>query len=142
MKRSKLLTRLYAEPSKHLKQQSMRLTHKLHSMPASRPTGTYAQPAYCSSGYTAISRSSIAPYLRRERWLIENGDGHYMAIDSTGAIHWVKIPEEAQVYATFSLAKASWLCICSKPSMQDQGIRISSVAFYAHRSTPHLWCAQ
>ena len=142
MKRSDLLTRLYAEPSKHLKQQSTRLMQKLHTMPASRPTETSAQRAYCSSGSTAISPYSLAPYLCRERWLIENGDGHYMATDSTGAIYWVQIPEEAQVYATFSLAKASWRCICSKPSMQDRGIRISSVAFYAHRSTPHLWCAQ
>jgi hypothetical protein len=115
---------------------------KLHTMPASRPTETYAQRAYCSSESTAISPSSLAPYLHRERWLIENADGHYMATDLAGAIHWVQTPEEAQVYATFSLAKASWRCICSKPAHQDQGIRISSVAFYAHRSTPHLWCAQ
>ena len=142
MKRSDLLTRLYGEPSNHLKRQSTRLMQKLHSMPALRRTEIYAQPAYCSSGYTTISPSSLAPYLRRERWLIENGDGRYMATDSTGAIHWVQIPEEAQVYATFSLAKASWRCICSKPAMHDQGIRISSVAFYAHCSTPHLWCAQ
>ncbi len=142
MKRSALLTRLYAVPSNRLKQQSTRLMQKLHSMPASRPTETYAQPAYCSSESTAISPYSLAPYLHRERWLIENAAGHYMATDLTGAIHWVQTPEEAQVYATFSLAKASWRCICSKPAMQDQGIRISSVAFYAHRSTPHLWCAQ
>jgi hypothetical protein len=142
MKRSALLTRLYAVPSNRLRQQSTRLMQKLHSMPASRPTETYAQPAYCSSGYTAISPYSLAPYLRRERWLIENAEGHYMATDLTGAIHWVQIPEEAQVYATFSLAKATWLCIRSKSAHQDQGIRISSVAFYAHRSTPHLWCAQ
>lgn len=142
MKRSELLTRLYAEPSSHLKRQSTRLMQKLHTMPASRRSETYAQRAYCSSGYTATSPSSLAPYLRRERWLIEKGDGHYMATDLTGAIHWVQIPEDAQVYATFTLAKASWRCICSKPALHDQRIRISSVAFYAHCSTPHLWCSQ
>jgi hypothetical protein len=142
MKRSELLTRLYAEPSKHLKRQSMRLTQKLHSMPASRRSETYAQRASCSSGSTETSPSSLAPYLRRERWLIENRDGQYMATDLAGALHWVETPEEAQLFATFSLAKASWLCICSKPALHDQGIRISSVAFYAHCSTPHLWCSQ
>jgi hypothetical protein len=115
---------------------------KLHTMPVLRHTETYAQSEYSSSESIAISPCSLAPYLRRERWLIQNGDGHYMASDLAGAILWVHTPDEAQVYATFSLAKASWRCICSKPAMHDQGIRISSVAFYAHRSTPHLWCAQ
>lgn len=143
MTTSDLLSRMYPLPSKALSEQSTRLMQKLHTMPASRPTETSAPNGRCSSGSGPISTSCTAPYLHRVCWLL-NRDGLYLTQICGTTLQWDvnadAVPPEHR-FSSFSHAKTIWLRLKEINPAQADRLSIRPVDFYAHRSTPHLWCA-
>lgn len=144
MPTSDLLSRMYPVPLRAMKRQQARLTQRLRSMPASRPSETYAQDAYFSNGYGKTSASSLAPYLHRTCWLLTNHDGNYVSGIHRTQLEWVQsanaVPDRHR-YSTFQRAKECWLQIRGLMPDQDESISVQPVDFYAHRSTPFIWCA-
>jgi hypothetical protein len=144
MNTSDLHTRMYAMPSKALKRQQQMLMQRLHSMPGSQTTETIAPREHYSSASAPISSSCSDPYLQRVFWLLTNSKGFYFAGLCKNAITWVDsanaVPEEFR-FVTHSRVKAIWLQLRELALVQDEFLTISPVTFYAHRSTPMLWCA-
>lgn len=144
MTTSDLLSRMYPLPLKALSQQSTRLMQKLHTMPASLPTATSAPNASCFNGSAATSTCFSAPYLHRVCWLLSNRDGHYLSGICGTVLHWEAdpndVPEELR-FSTHQRVKDRWLTLRELMTMQIHGLSIRPVDFYAHRSSPHLWCA-
>lgn len=144
MTTSDLLSAMYALPSSALKAQSTRLLKTLHTSCASPTTGTYAQNAYSSSGSGPISSSWSAPYLHRVYWLMTNPDGHYLAGICGTVLQWVTNPDDVPPelrFTDYRSVKNRWLALKSWAQMDDEGLAIQPVDFYAHRRTPHLWAA-
>ena len=144
MSTSDLLTRMYAMPSQALKRQQQTLMQKLHSMPAYPTTGTTALSGHCSSGSDQISRSCSDPYLQRVYWLLTNSKGLYLSDLCDQRITWAEsanaVPEQFR-FISHQRVKAIWLHLREISLVQDELLTISPVTFYAHCSTPHLWCA-
>jgi hypothetical protein len=144
MSTSDLLTRMYAMPSEALKQQQQTLMQKLHTTLGSPTSATTARSGHCSSASAPISSSCSDPYLQRVFWLLTNSKGFYFAGLCKNAITWVDsanaVPEEFR-FVTHSRVKAIWLQLRELALVQDEFLTISPVTFYAHRSTPMLWCA-
>jgi hypothetical protein len=144
MSTSDLLTLMYAMPSQALNRQHQRLMQKLHSMPASPTTATIAPSEPCSSASVPISSSYSDPYLQRVFWLLTSSNGHYLAGICKNGISWVAsanaVPEQLR-FVTHHKAKAIWLQLRELSLVQDELLAISPITFYAHRSTPMLWCA-
>ena len=144
MSTSDLLTRMYAMPSQALNQQHQRLMQKLHSMPALPTTGTTAPREHCSSASAPISSSCSDPYLQRVFWLLTNSKQCYLAALCGTSLHWVSsanaVPEQLR-FVTHHKVKAIWLRLREQSLVQDELLAISPITFYAHRSTPTLWCA-
>ena len=144
MSTSDLLTRMYAMPSQALKRQQQTLMQKLHSMPGYPTTATTALSGHCSSGSEQISRSCSDPYLQRVFWLLTNSKGSYFAGVCKNAITWADsanaVPEQLR-FVTHQRVKAIWLQLRELALVQDELLAISPVTFYAHCSTPMLWCA-
>lgn len=116
----------------------------LHTMPASLPTATSAQgESFCSES-EPTSTCFSAPYLHRVCWLLSNRDGHYLSGICGTVLHWEAdandVPEELR-FSTHQRVKDRWLTLRELMTMQIHGLTIRPVDFYAHRSSPHLWCA-
>ena len=144
MSTSDLLSGMYQVPWKTLNQQQARLMHKLHSMPASPTTATYAQNAYSLAGSGPTSTSYIAPYLHRVYWVLVNSDGQYLVSMCGNVLQFASSPNQVPTelrFCSHEVVKQRWLAIKQLWTMDDYGIAIRPIDFYAHRSTPHLWCA-
>lgn len=144
MSTSDLLTRMYAMPSQALKRQQQTLMQKLHSMPGYPTTATTAPSGRCSSASALTFSSCSDPYLQRVFWLLTNSKGSYFAGLCKNAITWADsanaVPEQLR-FVTHQRVKAIWLQLRELALVQDELLAISPVTFYAHRSTPMLWCA-
>jgi len=144
MSTSDLLTRMYAMPSEALNQQQQTLMQKLHTTLASPISATTARSGRCSSASAPISSSCSDPYLHRVYWLLRNRDGAYLAALCGSALQWVQsanaVPADYR-FCTHERVKSCWLQLRSYAGLQDEGLAIAPVDFYAHRNTPHLWCA-
>jgi hypothetical protein len=59
-------------------------------------------------------------------------------------LHWSDsadaVPAEYR-FCSYQSVKTFWLQIRNWLAVQDEGLAIAPVDFYAHRNTPHLWCA-
>lgn len=144
MTTSDLLSRMYQLPSRAMREQQQRLMRKLHTMPATTTSATTARHALSCNGSGAISNSSIAPYLHRVYWLLRNPDGHYLAALCGSTLQWVAsanaVPPELR-FCSHETVKKRWLQLQTVLQIDSTGIAIAPIDFYAHRNTPHLWCA-
>jgi hypothetical protein len=120
------------------------LMQKLHTMPASQTTATTAPSEPCSSASSKTCRYSIDPYLHRVYWALTNSEGQYLAAISGNLLHWAKSPNDiAQELRAVSheVAMSRWLALKNVHHLSVEGLAIRPVDFYAHKSTPHIWCA-
>ena len=144
MSTSDLLTRMYAMPSEKLKQQQQRLMQKLHTMPGSPISATTAPSELYFNESAPISRSCSDPYLHRVYWLLRNSNGHYLAALCGKVLQWESsanaVPAEYR-FCTYQRVKSYWLQLRELAALEDEGLAIAPVDFYAHRHTPYLWCA-
>ena len=144
MTTSDLLSAMYALPSSALKAQSTKLMQKLHTSCASATTGTSAPSARSCSVSARTSSSWSDPYLHRVYWLMINSDGRFLSGISGNILQWAasadEVPPELR-FTDYYAVKNRWLAIRSWVQMDDEGLAIQPVDFYAHRSTPHLWAA-
>jgi hypothetical protein len=104
---------------------------------------TSAPSGHCSSGSAPISTCSSAPYLHRVCWLL-NRDGLYLTQVCGTTLQWDAsadaVPLEHR-FSSFNHAKTIWLRLKEIAAVQADGLSIRPVDFYAHRSSPQLWCA-
>lgn len=144
MSTSDLLTRMYAMPSELLKQQQQTLMQKLHTTHGSAISATTARSGRCSSASAPISTSCSDPYLHRVYWLLSNSSGAYLAALRGTVLQWESsanaVPEQLR-FITHQRVKSHWLQLRELTVLEDEGLAISPVDFYAHRHTPYLWCA-
>ena len=144
MNTSELLSRMYAMPSKAMNQQRRTLMQKLHTTQGLSTSATIAQSEpYCSESSKTL-RYSIAPYLHRVYWVLKNREGNYLAAICGDVLHWVKSPNEVPSElrsCRHETVKMRWLALQNTHGLEIEGLSIQPVDFYAHRSTPHLWCA-
>ena len=144
MSTSDLLTRMYAMPSEALKQQQQTLMRKLHTTLGSLTSVTTAPSASYFSGSAQTSSCYSDPYLHRVYWLLRNRDGAYLAAICGSELQWEKsanlVPPEYR-FCTHQRVKSYWLQLRECSVLEDEELAISPVDFYAHRNTPHLWCA-
>jgi hypothetical protein len=59
-------------------------------------------------------------------------------------LQWTTDPDlvpDAFRFSTFYGCKQKWLALRELMAAGDQGVSIQPVDFYAHRSTPTLWCS-
>lgn len=144
MTTSDLLTRMYAMPSEALKQQQQMLMQKLHTIHALPISATTAPSGRSSNASAQISRCYSDPYLHRVYWLLTNKQGEYLAAINGSILIWHKsanlVPPEYR-FCTHQRVKSYWLQIKDWVVLEDERLAIAPVDFYAHRSTPYLWCA-
>jgi hypothetical protein len=116
----------------------------LHTTPESAPTATSALAVPSCSEFAQTSVSCIAPYLHRVCWLLINAERQFLTGISGTDLHWAAsanaVPEQ-QRYTTFTGAKSAWLRLRELSPLQDKRLAINPVDFYAHPSTPSIWCA-
>jgi len=135
MSTSDLLTRMYAMPSELLNQRERTFMQKLHTTLGSPTSATTAPSASCFSASAQISSFY---------WLLTNSDGAFLAgIDGT-FLQWEEsadaVPPEYR-FCSYQRVKRIWLQIRDITGLDVNGLAIAPVDFYAHRNTPHLWCA-
>jgi hypothetical protein len=144
MSTSDLLTRMYAMPLKALNRREQTFMQKLHLMQGSRTSAITARNASSSNASARISSSCSDPYLHRVYWLLRNNQGAYLAALCGTSLQWAEsanaVPAEYR-FCTHQRVKSYWLQLRSFIAMQDEGLAIAPVDFYAHRNTPYLWCA-
>ena len=144
MTTSDLLSRMYQPPLKALSVQQQMLMQKLHLMPGSRAMATTAPNVRSCNGSPPISSSCIAPYLHRVYWFLTNSKNAYLAGIEGRVLQFAAsanaVPAELR-FCSHERVKALWLSLRTVSELADQAIAITPVDFYAHRSTPHLWCA-
>jgi len=144
MSTSDLLTRMYAMPSEALNQQQQTLMQKLHTTLGSPTSATTAPSASCFSGSALISSSCSDPYRHRVYWLLRNSKGSYLAAISSTLLQWEQsanaVPSEYR-FCSHQTAKSMWLSLHNSPLIEQEALALTPVDFYAHCTTPHLWCA-
>jgi len=144
MSTSDLLTHMYAMPSELLKQQQQMLMQKLHTTHGSPTSATTAPSGRCCNASEPISTSYSDPYLHRVYWLLRNNSGAYLAALSGTLLQWESsanaVPEQLR-FVTHQRVKSYWLQLRELTALEDEGLAIEPVDFYAHRQTPYLWCA-
>lgn len=144
MSTSDLLTRMYAMPSEALNRQQQTLMRKLHTTHGSLTSGTTAPSASSSNASAQISSCYSDPYLHRVYWLLTNKDGTYLGGISGSFLQWKEsansVPPEYR-FCTHERVKSYWLQLKDWAVLENQGLAIAPIDFYAHRSTPYLWCA-
>lgn len=144
MSTSDLLTRMYAMPSELLKQQQQTLMQKLHTTRGSVISATTAPSARSSSASAPISRSCSDPYLHRVYWLLRNSQGDYLAALCGTVLQWESSPNAVPAeyrFCSHQRVKSQWLQLRELAVLEDEGLAIAPIDFYAHRHTPYLWCA-
>jgi hypothetical protein len=144
MSTSDLLTRMYAMPLKALNRREQTFMQKLHLMQGSPTSAITVRNASSSNASAQISSSCSDPYLHRVYWLLRNNQGAYLAAFCGTSLQWAEsanaVPAEYR-FCTHQRVKSYWLQLRSFIAMQDEGLAIAPVDFYAHRNTPYLWCA-
>lgn len=144
MSTSDLLTRMYAMPSEPLKQQQQMLMQKLHTTLGSPISATTAPSGPCSNASAPISPCCSDPYLHRVYWLLRNNQHLYLAAICGTLLQWERsanaVPPEHR-FCSYQRVKSYWLRLREIAAVQDEALAIAPVDFYAHRHTPHLWCA-
>lgn len=144
MSTSDLLTRMYAMPSELLKQQQQTLMQKLHTTHGLPISATTAPSVRCFNASAQTSTCFSDPYLHRVYWLLRNNQGAYLAALCGTSLQWAEsanaVPAEYR-FCSHERVKSCWLQLRSFIAMQDEGLAIAPVDFYAHRNTPYLWCA-
>lgn len=145
MNTSELLSRMYAMPSKAMNQQQQKLMRKLHTTHGSFTSATIAQSEpYCSESSKTL-RYSIAPYLHRVYWALTNSEGYFLAAIRGNVLHWAKSPNQIEPELrgiSHENVMSRWIALKNVHGIAIDGLAIRPVDFYAHKSTPHLWCAQ
>ena len=143
MTRSDLLSRMYQMPLRTMSRQQQTLTATLRSTDASLPTEIYAQNAYSCSESVPTSSSSPAPYIKRVHWLLRNSQGQYLVDRQGTVLSWSANPDDVPVRYRkgWDGAMSLWVRIRDLLPSQDSALAIVPITFYAHCSTPHLWCA-
>lgn len=144
MTRSTLPALLWAKPLESLRQPTLRPMQLLHLNAASLPTQTSAPGVRSYVKCTTPSTSWLGPYISREYWLLTNQQGQYLA-DLVGLCpRWVaslnQVPDTHR-YLNRERAMTLWKWIRSNSPVDNEGIAVWPFTFYAHRSTPHIWCA-
>ena len=144
MSTSDLLTRMYAMPSELLNQREQTFMQKLHLMQGSYISATTARNGSCFSASAPISSSCSDPYLHRVYWLLKNSDGAFLAGINGIFLQWEEsadaVPPEFR-FCSYQRVKHIWLQTRDIDGLNVNGLAIAPVDFYAHRNTPHLWCA-
>lgn len=144
MSTSDLLTRMYAMPSKALNRQQQTLMQKLHTTLGLPISATTAPNASSCNASAQISDCYSDPYLHRVYWLLRNNGGAYLAAICGTVLQWTEtanaVPADYR-FCSHQRVKAFWLQIRNWPTVQDEVLAIVPVDFYAHRNTPHIWCA-
>lgn len=144
MSTSDLLTRMYAMPFALLNQRERTFMQKLHLMQGSYISATTAPSASCFSASAPISSCCSDPYLHRVYWLLTNSDGAFLAGINGSFLQWEEsvdaVPPEYR-FCSYQRVKRIWLQIRDITDLDVDGLAIAPVDFYAHRNTPHLWCA-
>ena len=144
MSTSDWLTRMYAMPSEPLKQQQQMLMQKLHTTLASATSATTAPSGRYSSASAPTSPSCSDPYLHRVYWLLRNKTGAYLAAVCGTLLQWEQsanaVPSEYR-FCSHQRVKSYWLQLRELTALEDEGLAIAPVDFYAHRHTPFIWCA-
>lgn len=143
MTRSDLLSRMYPMPLSTMSRRQQTLTATLRSTDASQPTEIYARNAYCSNASVSISSSSPGPYIKRVHWLLRNSQGLYLVDRQGTVLLWSANPDDVpeRYRKGWDGARALWVRIRDLLPSQDSALAIVPITFYAHCSTPHLWCA-
>lgn len=144
MTTSDLHSRLYPEPSRPLSRGKTSVMHQLHTMQESLLTAIYAQNAYCSSGSAQTSTSWLDPYLHRAYWHLKTADGSFIAGIDGSELVLAKSPNSVPHHlrlSTYERARRIWFELMNLLPLQNDAIAVEPIDYYAHRSTPHIWCA-
>lgn len=143
MTRSTLHSVLYREPSESLKQQNTMLMQMLHSTVEWLPTETSVPAVSCSSKHAPSSASFHDPYISRVYWVLINHHGQYLADIQGLDVVWVDSLNEIPTHHRYGYEGAlqRWKQLRNLLAIEEEGITIRPFTFYAHRSTPFLWCA-
>ena len=144
MSTSDLLTRMYAMPFEALNQQQQTLMQKLHTTPDLPISATTAPSASCSNGSAQTSSCYSDLYLHRVYWLLTNNKGAFLAGINGSFLQWEESANSVATgyrFCTHQRVKSHWLQLRELAALEDVGLAITPVDFYAHRSTPYLWCA-
>ena len=108
------------------------------------PTETGALNALYFSRHDPSSPSSLAPYLHRVFWVLTSSEGCYLKTINGRTMQFVhtanEVPPEHR-FCSFERAKSVWVQVSNLLSLQDCSLAIRPVDFYAHRSSPTVWCA-
>lgn len=89
-------------------------------------------------------RYSIDPYLHRVYWALTNSEGLYLAAIRGNVLHWAQSPNDIEPELrgiSHENAMTRWIALKNVHGIATDGLAIRPVDFYAHKSTPHLWCA-
>lgn len=144
MSTSDLLSRMYQPPWKVLNAQQQTLTQKLLTTLGSPTSATTAPNAFSCNASAQISTSCSDPYLHRVYWLLSNPDG-LCVIGINGTLLQFAaspnaVPEQLR-FCSYQAIKQRWLSLRELGVVDVNNLTIQPVDFYAHRATPHLWCA-
>lgn len=139
MTRSDLLSRMYQVPSSAMNQQQQMLMQKLHSMPDSPTTGTFAPNALCCNGSERTSASWLDPYITRIYYLLRSPDGRFLADIQGSTLIWTTNPDDAQVYCYERTARQVMRELLELGCVQRDELAPVEVSFYAHKARAHLW---
>lgn len=144
MSTSDLLTRMYAMPSALLNQREQTFMQKLHTTLGSLTSATTVPSASCSSASAPISSSCSDPYLHRVYWLLSSPDGLCVIGINGTLLQFAASPNavpERLRFSSYQAIKQRWLSLLELGVVDVNQLTIKPVDFYAHRNTPHLWCA-
>jgi len=144
MSTSDLLTRMYQPPWKILNAQQQRLTQKLLTTLGSPTSAITAPNGSCCNGSDLTSTSYSDPYLHRVYWLLSSPDGLCVIGINGTLLQFAASPNavpERLRFSSYQAIKQRWLSLRELGVVDVNQLTIQPVDFYAHRATPHLWCA-
>lgn len=144
MSTSDLLTRMYAMPSEVLSRREQTFMQKLHLMHALHISATTVPSESCFNASAQTSSSLSDPYLHRVYWLLTNSKGFYLSGICGSLLQWQPLADQVPAeyrFCSHQRVKRFWLQIRDSAVLDVDDLAIAPVDFYAHRNTPHLWCA-
>jgi hypothetical protein len=135
---------MYAMPSPPTNLHQPKHMQRLHITHDWLTSAITAPIASCFSESSTTSRYSIDPYLHRVYWVLTNSEGLYLAAIYGTVLQWVKSPNEIPAElrsCSHETVKSRWIALQNVHGLDIEGLSIQPIDFYAHRSTPHIWCA-
>lgn len=144
MSTSDLLTRMYQPPWKILNDQQQRLTQKLLTTLGSPTSAITAPNGSCCNASALTSTSYSDPYLHRVYWLLSSPDGLCVIGINGTVLQFAASPNavpERLRFSSYQAIKQRWLSLLELGVVDVNQLTIKPVDFYAHRATPHIWCA-